>query len=97
MPPGRNRLGAPGPSARALAAVAGRGGGAGAAVEDAVTWVVGAPRGAGAVGGALAGLLGGPARRAAMGAAARHRAESAFAYDHLAARLAPLAGGDLSG
>ncbi len=31
-----------------------------------------------------------------MGVAARRRAEADFAYDALAARLTPLAGGDLS-
>ena len=31
-----------------------------------------------------------------MGAAARARAETAFAYDRLAARVSPLARGDLS-
>ena len=79
-----------------LPAVAGRSGGAGEAVEDGVTGFVVDPLDAGAVAGALARLLGDPARRAAMGAAARRRAESDFAYDRLAARLTSLARGDLS-
>ena len=45
---------------------------------------------------ALERLLADPALRARMGAAARARAEQTFSYDRLAARLAPLAGGDLS-
>jgi phosphatidylinositol alpha-1,6-mannosyltransferase len=77
-------------------AVAGRSGGAWEAVEDGVTGFVVDPLDAGAVADGLARLLDDPALRHTMGAAARTRAESGFAYDHLAARLAPLARGDLS-
>ena len=69
--------------------VAGASGGAGEAVEDGVTGaVVGRPDDPAAVAGALAGLLADPDRRAAMGAAARARAEASFDYDVLAPRLA---------
>ena len=78
-------------------AVAGRSGGAWEAVEDGVTGFVVDPLDAGAVAGALTRLLEDPQRRSTMGAAARRRAEQAFAYERLAARLAPLATGDLSG
>ena len=78
-------------------AVAGRSGGAWEAVEDGVTGFVVDPTDAGAVAGALARLLADPATARRMGAAARRRAEEDFAYDRLAARLAPLATGDLSG
>jgi phosphatidylinositol alpha-1,6-mannosyltransferase len=80
-----------------LAAVAGRSGGAWEAVEDGVTGFVVDPLDTGAVADALARLLDDPALRHTMGAAARTRAETAFAYDALAARLEPLARGDLSG
>ena len=78
-------------------AVAGRSGGAWEAVEDGATGFVVDPLDAGAVAGALERLLADPDLRRTMGAAARARAEAAFAYDHLAARLEPLARGDLSG
>jgi phosphatidylinositol alpha-1,6-mannosyltransferase len=78
-------------------AVAGRSGGAWEAVEDGVTGFVVDPLDAGAVADALARLLDDPALRHTMGATARTRAETAFAYDHLATRLEPLARGDLSG
>jgi phosphatidylinositol alpha-1,6-mannosyltransferase len=84
-------------AASGLPAVAGRSGGASEAVEDGVTGFVVDPLDAGAVADALARLLADPALRRTMGAAARARAESAFAYDHLAARLESLARGDLSG
>ncbi len=84
-------------AACAVPAVAGRSGGAWEAVEDGATGFVVDPLDAGAVADALARLLGDVALRSAMGAAARTRAETAFAYDHLAARLEPLARGDLSG
>jgi phosphatidyl-myo-inositol dimannoside synthase len=84
-------------AASGLPAVAGRSGGAWEAVEDGVTGFVVDPLDAGAVADALAGLLADPALRRAMGTAARARADSAFAYDHLAARLEPLARGDVSG
>ena len=78
-------------------AVAGRSGGAWEAVEDGTTGFVVDPLDAGALSGALDRLLADPALRRAMGDAARARAETSFAYDTLAARLTPLAGGDLSG
>jgi phosphatidylinositol alpha-1,6-mannosyltransferase len=84
-------------AACAVPAVAGRSGGAWEAVEDGATGFVVDPLDAGAVADALARLLAEPALRRTMGAAARIRAEDGFAYDHLAARLEPLARGDLSG
>jgi phosphatidylinositol alpha-1,6-mannosyltransferase len=78
-------------------AVAGRSGGASEAVDDGTTGFVVDPRDAGAVAGAVGRLLTEPALRRTMGAAARARVESAFAYDILAARLTALARGDLSG
>ena len=54
------------------------------------------PLDAGAVAAALERLLADPDLRRRMGAAARARAERSFAYDTLAARLTPLAQGDLS-
>ena len=69
-------------------AVAGRSGGSHEAVVDGVTGlVVDRPGETAAVADALAALLDDPARRAAMGAAARRRAEDEFAYDLLAPRL----------
>lgn len=69
--------------------VAGASGGAAEAVADGETGVVvRTPDDAGAVARALAALLDDPDRRAAMGAAARQRAETEFAYDVLAHRLA---------
>jgi phosphatidylinositol alpha-1,6-mannosyltransferase len=79
-----------------IPAVAGRSGGAGEAVEDGVTGFVVDPGDAGAVADAVDRLLADPALRRTMGAAGRARAERDFAYDGLAARLAPLARGDLS-
>jgi phosphatidylinositol alpha-1,6-mannosyltransferase len=84
-------------AASGLPAVAGRSGGAWEAVEDGTTGFVVDPGDAGEVAGALGRLLADPALRRAMGSAARARAETAFAYDILAARLTPLARGDLSG
>jgi phosphatidylinositol alpha-1,6-mannosyltransferase len=83
-------------AASGVPAVAGRSGGAGEAVDDGSTGFVVDPGDAGAVAGALERLLADPALRRRMGAAARARAEHAFSYDTLAARLAPLAQGDLS-
>ena len=83
-------------AASGVPAVAGRSGGAEEAVEDGITGLVVDPLDAGAVAGALDRLLTDPAVRKTMGAAARARAETAFAYDHLAARLTPVARGDLS-
>jgi phosphatidylinositol alpha-1,6-mannosyltransferase len=79
-----------------LPAVAGRSGGAWEAVEDGGTGFVVDPLDAGAVAGALGRLLGDPELRRTMGVRARARAGTSFAYDGLAARLEPLARGDLS-
>ena len=69
--------------------VAGASGGAAEAVADGVTGlVVDRPGDRDAVAQALATLLDDPERRAAMGEAARRRAEDDFSYDVLAARLA---------
>lgn len=84
-------------AASGVPAVAGRSGGAWEAVEDGETGFVVDPLDAGEVAGALERLLADPALRRRMGAAARARAETSFAYDGLAARLAPLATGDTSG
>jgi phosphatidylinositol alpha-1,6-mannosyltransferase len=78
-------------------AVAGGSGGAWEAVADGISGFVVDPLDAGVVAGALGRLLADPALRRKMGAAARARAETSFAYDALAARLTSLAGGDLSG
>ena len=79
-----------------LPAVAGRSGGAHEAVADGETGFVVDPRDAGTVASAIDALLSDPARRRAMGAAARRRAQDGFAYDTLAARLEALARGDVS-
>ena len=50
-----------------------------------------------AVAGALRALCSDPALRTAMGAAARARAETTFAYDTLVEALIPVSRGDLSG
>ena len=69
--------------------VAGRSGGAEDAVVDGETGVVLAhPRSVDDAAEALDGLLSDPSRRAAMGRAARARAETAFDHDHLASVLA---------
>ncbi|HEV7862302.1 MAG TPA: glycosyltransferase family 4 protein [Acidimicrobiia bacterium] len=83
-------------AASGVPAVAGRSGGAGEAVDDGITGFVVDPTDAGAVAAGLARLLADPELRGRMGAAARARAERDFAYDRLAARLAGLAGGDLT-
>ncbi|MFZ4515410.1 MAG: glycosyltransferase family 4 protein [Acidimicrobiia bacterium] len=75
--------------------LAGRSGGAHEAVEDGVSGLVVDPRSVGEVTAALRLLLEDDARRAQMGLAARERAVAQFSYDVLAARLAPLARGDL--
>jgi phosphatidyl-myo-inositol dimannoside synthase len=83
-------------AACATPSVAGRSGGAEDAVVDGVSGLVVAPGDTAAVAGALDRMLSDPEERRRMGAAARARAESEFAYDTLAARLAPLAAGDVS-
>ena len=76
-------------------AVAGRSGGANEAVMDGETGFVVEPRDVVAVRDALALLVDDPGLRRRLGLAARSRAHGEFAYDALAARLAPLAAGDL--
>ena len=83
-------------AASGVPAVAGNSGGAWEAVDDGSTGFVVDPLDAGAVAAALERLLGDPTLRRSMGCAARTRAEQHFAYDTLAARLVPLARGDLS-
>jgi len=77
-------------------AVAGRSGGSHEAVVDGETGRVLPPRDVVAVRDALASLLGDDVERARLGAAARARAAASFSYDLLAARLAPVASGDLA-
>ncbi|MCU1459501.1 MAG: glycosyltransferase, partial [Actinomycetia bacterium] len=77
-------------------AVAGRSGGSHEAVVDGETGFVVDPRDVDAVRAAIAGLLDDPARRDALGAAARERAVAGFAYEHLVTRLLPVARGDLA-
>ncbi len=76
--------------------VAGRSGGSHEAVVDGETGVVVDPRDVGAVRDAIRRLLADDGLRARLGAAARARANADLSYDALAARLAPLATGDLS-
>jgi phosphatidyl-myo-inositol dimannoside synthase len=76
-------------------AVAGRSGGAHEAVVDGETGLVVEPRDVAAVRASLQRLLADDELRARLGAAARARAATVFSYDALAARLAPLAAGDL--
>jgi phosphatidylinositol alpha-1,6-mannosyltransferase len=83
-------------AASGVPAVAGNSGGAWEAVDDGSTGFVVDPLDAGAVAAPLERLLADPTLRRSMGAAARTRAEQHFAYDTLAARLVPLARGDLS-
>ncbi|MDQ3946092.1 MAG: glycosyltransferase [Actinomycetota bacterium] len=83
-------------AACATPSVAGRSGGAEDAVVDGVTGFVVAPRDTGAVAGALDAVLAAADLRNRLGTAARARAETEFGYDTLAARLAPLAAGDIS-
>jgi phosphatidylinositol alpha-1,6-mannosyltransferase len=83
-------------AACATPSVAGRSGGAEDAVAEGITGLVVAPRDTAAVTSALDAVLADPDRRRRLGAAARARAEAEFAYDILAARLAPLAAGDVS-
>jgi phosphatidylinositol alpha-1,6-mannosyltransferase len=76
--------------------IAGRSGGAHEAVVDGTTGLVVEPRDVIEVRAALERLLGDAELRNAMGAAGRARVEGELSYDTLAARLAPLAAGDLS-
>jgi phosphatidylinositol alpha-1,6-mannosyltransferase len=76
--------------------VAGRSGGSHEAVVDGETGYVVPPRDVLAVRESLAKMLGDDDLRRRLGEAARTRAIRDFAYDVLAARLAPLAAGDLS-
>ncbi len=76
--------------------VAGRSGGAHEAVVDGETGLVVDPTDVAAVADAISALLADDATRERMGRAARARAEGELSYDVLAARLAPLAAGDLS-
>ncbi len=77
-------------------AVAGRSGGADEAVVDGETGRVVDPSDVTAVRDAIAQLLADDALRRRLGTAAAARARRDFSYDVLAARLAPLAAGDLS-
>jgi len=76
--------------------VAGRSGGSHEAVVDGETGFVVSPRDVTAVRDAITRLVGDPVLRARLGDAARRRALEEFSYDHLAARLEPVARGDLS-
>jgi phosphatidylinositol alpha-1,6-mannosyltransferase len=76
--------------------VAGRSGGSHEAVVDGETGLVVDPSDVTATRDALARLLGDDELRRRLGAAAQRRAETEFSYDTLAARLLPLAAGDLS-
>lgn len=78
-------------------AVAGRSGGSHEAVLDGETGRVVDPTDVGAVRRALAALLADDTLRRRLGVAARARAAREFSYDVLAARLARLAAGDLTG
>ncbi len=77
-------------------AVAGRSGGAHEAVVDGQTGYVVEPRDVSAVRSALDRLLRDDELRTRLGDAARRRAVAELSFDALAARLAPLAAGDLS-
>lgn len=70
-----------------IPAVAGDAGGASEAVLDGRTGIVVDATDAGAVTGALTGLLSDPARAAALGRAARARAEDQFTWDRSAERI----------
>jgi phosphatidyl-myo-inositol dimannoside synthase len=76
-------------------AVAGRSGGAHEAVVDHETGLVVEPRDVGVVRAALERLLRDDAMRSGFGVAARRRAVDELSYDRLAARLLPVASGDL--
>jgi phosphatidylinositol alpha-1,6-mannosyltransferase len=83
-------------AAAGVPSVAGRSGGSHEAVVDGETGFVVDGR-ALDVRAALEALLADDDLRARMGAAARARAVAEFSYDALAARLAPVVGGDLTG
>jgi phosphatidylinositol alpha-1,6-mannosyltransferase len=82
-------------AACAVPSIAGRSGGAHEAVVDGTTGLVVEPRDVHAVRAALERLLADDELRARFGASARSRVEGELSYDRLAARLAPLAAGDL--
>jgi phosphatidylinositol alpha-1,6-mannosyltransferase len=83
-------------AAAGVPSVAGRSGGSHEAVLEGETGLVVDSR-ALDVRAALAALLADDDLRARMGTAARARAVAEFSYDRLAARLAPIVAGDLSG
>jgi phosphatidylinositol alpha-1,6-mannosyltransferase len=83
-------------AASAVPSVAGHSGGADEAVVDGETGYVVAPRDVTTVRSALDALCHDPVRQSEMGRAARARALGEYSYDHLAARLLPLARGDFS-
>jgi phosphatidylinositol alpha-1,6-mannosyltransferase len=76
-------------------AVAGRSGGSHEAVVDGETGFVVEPRDVGALRTAIGRLVTDTDTRQRMARAARTRAETEFAYEHLVARLAPLAAGQV--
>jgi phosphatidyl-myo-inositol dimannoside synthase len=83
-------------AAAGVPAVAGRSGGSHEAVVDGETGFV-VEGSAIEVRAALARVLGDDELRTRMGRAARARAVSEFSYEHLVARLAPIAAGDVAG
>jgi phosphatidylinositol alpha-1,6-mannosyltransferase len=84
-------------AACAVPSVAGRSGGAHEAVVDGETGYVVAPRAVSEVTAALDRLCRNPAQQTAMGSAARRRAVDEYSYEHLVARLLPIARADFSG
>jgi phosphatidylinositol alpha-1,6-mannosyltransferase len=84
-------------AAAGVPAVAGRSGGSPEAVVDGETGFVVDGRSAVEVRAAVARLVADPELRTRLGRAARARAVAEFSYDHLVARLAPIAAGDFSG
>ena len=83
-------------AACAVPAVAGRSGGAHEAVVDGETGYVVEPRDVDAVRSALRRLCDDPHRRESMARAARARSVGEYSYEHLVARLLPMARGDFS-
>jgi phosphatidylinositol alpha-1,6-mannosyltransferase len=83
-------------AACAVAAIAGRSGGAHEAVDDGVTGFVVDPRDTDALSAALRTLRDDADARRRMGEAARARAVGEYSYDRLVERLVPLSRGDLS-